>query len=556
MLEPGESYDEVYGKFRWQVPARFNMGVACCDRHAARDPSAPGLLFVEDSGALRTYSFGELRSLSNRLANALSGLGLARGERVGILLAQSPETAIAHLACYKSALVAVPLFALFGADALEYRLGNSGARAVVTDGAGLEKLLSIRAELPELAHILVVRDGADGSALPEGCHDFHALLARASDAFEPIDTAAEDPALIIYTSGTTGPPKGALHAQRTLLGHLPGCEFYYEFLPRPRDLFWTPADWAWIGGLLDVLLPAWYHGIPVLACRMRKFDPEQAYGLIATHRVRNLFLPPTALKLMRQVERPRARWRTDIRSVFSGGESMGEELLAWGQDALGVTVNEGYGQTECNLVLGNCAKIMPVRAGSMGRAVPGHVVEIVDEAGNVQKPGAAGIVAIRSPDPVMLLEYWRNPGATRAKFAAGWLLTGDVAVKDEDGYFWFRGRADDIITSAGYRIGPSEIEDCLLKHPKVALAAAIGVPDDLRTEIVKAFIVLRPGTLPSDDLAREIQGFVKTRLAAHEYPREIEFAPTLPMTATGKIMRRELRAAEVAKLAAAKAEGA
>jgi acetyl-CoA synthetase len=284
---------------------------------------------------------------------------------------------------------------------------------------------------------------------------------------------------------------------------------------------------------------------------MRKFDPEFAYELIATHRVRNLFLPPTALKLMRQVEQPRARWRYEVRSVFSGGESMGEELLAWGRDALGVTVNEGYGQTECNLVLGNCAAIMPVRAGSMGRAVPGHKVEIVDETGRVLPTGEPGIVAIRRPDPVMLLEYWQNPEATQAKFAEDWLLTGDVAVKDDDGYFWFRGRADDIITSAGYRIGPSEIEDCLLKHPKVALAAAIGVPDELRTEIVKAILVLRPGASPSAELAREIQDFVKERLAAHEYPRLIEFVESLPMTATGKIMRRELRAAEVEKISRA-----
>jgi acetyl-CoA synthetase len=254
------------------------------------------------------------------------------------------------------------------------------------------------------------------------------------------------------------------------------------------------------------------------------------------------------LKLMRQVPEPRARWSYHIRSVFSGGESMGEELLAWGRQALGVTVNEGYGQTECNLVVGNCAPVMQVRAGSMGRAVPGHQVEIVDEKGQVLPVGSSGIVGIKRPDPVMLLEYWRNPEATAAKFAGDWLLTGDVAVKDADGYFWFQGRADDIITSSGYRIGPSEIEDCLLKHPKVALAAAVGVPDPMRSEIVKAFIVLRPGAAPSDDLAREIQDFVKTRLAAHEYPRLVEFVGALPMTATGKIMRRELRALEVAKM--------
>lgn len=545
MLEPGQTYEEIYRRFRWRVPARFNMGVACCDRHAAEDGGRAALLFLAEDGKVTRYSFADIRALSNRLANALLAHGIKRKDRVGVLLPQSPETAIAHIAAYKAGMIAVPLFALFGEDALEYRLGDSGARALITDEVGLAKLATIRARLPELALVLVTRGAASRATLPAAAVDLWRALERASDRFEPVDCRADDPALIIYTSGTTGPPKGALHAHRTLLGHLAGVEFYHEFLPRPGDLFWTPADWAWIGGLLDVLLPAWFHAIPVVACRMRKFDPELAYHLIADHAVRNLFLPPTALKLMRQVPAPRARFAYRIRSIFTGGESMGEELLAWGREALGVTINEGYGQTECNLVLGNCGAVMPVRAGSMGRPVPGHIVEVVDEKGEGLPPGTAGIVGVRRPDPVMLLEYWRNPEATRAKYAGEWLLTGDVAIKDDDGYFWFQGRADDIITSAGYRIGPSEIEDCLLKHPAVAMAAAIGVPDPLRTEIVKAFIVLSPGHRPSAELARAIQDFVKTRLAAHEYPRLVEFTDSLPLTATGKIMRRELRAREV-----------
>lgn len=553
MLELGKTYDEVYGRFRWQVPARFNIGVACCDRHASADGGATALLFLEENGRLTRYSFTDIRALSNRLANTLVAHHVKRGDRVGILLPQSPETATAHIACYKVGFIAVPLFTLFGEDALEYRLANSGARVVMTDGANLPKIAAMRDRLPELKLVIVARGEASATPLPKSTIDFWRALGQASDRFAPVDTAADDPALIIYTSGTTGPPKGALHAQRVLLGHLPGVEFYHEFLPQPGDLFWTPADWAWIGGLLDVLLPAWFHGLPVLACRKRKFDPEFAYHLIGEHSVRNLFLPPTALKLMRQVPEPRARWSYDIRSIFTGGEAMGEELLAWGREMLGVTINEGYGQTECNLVLGNCAAIMPVHAGSMGRPVPGHVVEIIDEAGNPVPPGKTGIVGVRCPDPVMLLKYWHDPEATRAKYVGDWLLTGDVAVKDGDGYFWFQGRADDIITSAGYRIGPSEIEDCLLKHPAVAMAAAVGVPNPLRTEIVKVFIVPAPGRAPSDTLAQEIQEFVKTRLAAHEYPRLVEFVESLPMTATGKIMRRELRAREIEKQKAAKA---
>lgn len=553
MLERGKTYEEVYGRFRWRVPARFNMGVACCDRHAEEDGGRTALIFLDEAGKLARYSFADVRALSNRLANALAAHGVGRGDRVGILLPQSPETAIAHIAAYKAGMIAVPLFALFGEDALEYRLADSGAKALITDQAGLAKLAAVRPRLPDLALVLVARGTATRAPPPDGALDFWRALEQASDKFAPLDSPADDPALIIYTSGTTGPPKGALHAQRTLLGHLAGVEFYHEFLPQPGDLFWTPADWAWIGGLLDVLLPAWFHAIPVVACRMRKFDPELAYRIIADHAVRNLFLPPTALKLMRQVPAPQTRYAYRIRSIFTGGESMGEELLAWGREALGVTINEGYGQTECNLVLGNCGAVMPVHAGSMGRPVPGHVVEIVDERGALSPPGTAGIVGVKRPDPVMLLEYWRNPEATRAKYAGDWLLTGDVAVKDKDGYFWFQGRADDIITSAGYRIGPSEIEDCLLRHPAVAMAAAIGVPDPLRTEIVKVFIVPAPGHLPSAELAREIQDFVKRRLAAHEYPRLVEFTKTLPLTATGKIMRRELRAREIEKQKAAKA---
>jgi acetyl-CoA synthetase len=546
MLERAPSYEEVYRSFEWSLPERFNMGVACCDRHAAKEGGRTALLFVDERGRLRRYSFLEIRALSNRLANRLRAQGLAAGDRVAILLAQSAEAAIAHIAAYKAGLVAVPLFTLFGEDALAYRLADSGARAVVADAASASKIAALRNRLPELKLVILVREGPVAGALPKGVIDFWRGIEDASDRFVPVATGADDPALLIYTSGTAGPPKGALHAHRVLLGHLPGVEFCHEFLPQPDDLFWTPADWAWIGGLLDVLLPAWYHGLPVLACRMRKFDPERAFALIADYNIRNLFLPPTALKLMRQVPDPRARWSYDIRSIFTGGESMGEELLGWGREALGVIINEGYGQTECNLVLGNCAAIMPVRAGSMGRPVPGHRVEIIDEAGRALAAGKPGMIGVRRPDPVMMLEYWRDPMATRAKFAGDWLLTGDIATRDKEGYFWFQGRADDVITSAGYRIGPSEIEDCLLKHPAVAMAAVIGVPDALRTEIVKAYVVPAPGHPPSAALAAEIQAFVKTRVAAHAYPREIAFIESLPLTATGKVMRRELRARETA----------
>jgi acetyl-CoA synthetase len=374
--------------------------------------------------------------------------------------------------------------------------------------------------------------------------DFWEALEKASTEFTPVKTRSDDPALLAYTSGTTGPPKGALHPHRMLLGHIPGVEFPHNFFPKEDDLFWTPADWAWLGGLTDVLLPSWYHGIPVVAYRAKKFDPEFAFYLMAKHGIRNSFIPPTALKLMRQVQDPGGRHKYQLRTVASGGETLGKELLEWGKTTFGVTINEFYGQTEVNLVVGNCAEIMEIRPGSMGKAIPGHVVEIVDENGNVLPTGETGNVGIKHPDPVMFLEYWKNPDATREKYVGDWYLSGDMAQKDEDGYFWFVGREDDLITSAGYRIGPGEIEDCLIKHPAVALAAVIGSPDDVRGTIVKAFIVLKPEADAHERLKDEIQDFIRKRLAAHEYPREIEFVSELPMTATGKIIRKKLREIE------------
>ncbi|MFM7345189.1 MAG: acyl-CoA synthetase [Tagaea sp.] len=538
MLPPAHDYAELIAKFRWDVPARFNIGVDVCDR---QEPAKPALVFEDEAGGVRTIKFGELQDLTNRFANALAGLGLRRGDRVGVLLQQSPETAIAHISCYKSGLIAVPLFVLFGEDALEYRLGDCGASCVVTDLAQLPKILAIQPRLPDLKTVIVVEGrGADGTL------DFQALINRASADFTPVDTAADDPALIIYTSGTTGNPKGALHAHRVLLGHLPGVEMPQDLFPQPGDLFWTPADWAWIGGLLDVLLPSLHHGVPVLAKRMRKFEPDAAYALMARHKVRNVFFPPTALKLMRGSPVPAAHG-AKLRSIGSGGETLGEELLDWGRSTFGVTINEFYGQTECNLVVANCAPLYPVRAGFMGRAAAGHRVAVIDEDGNELPDGETGEIAVRRPDPVMFLGYWNNERATREKFAGDWLKTGDRGKRDAEGYFKYVGRADDVITSAGYRIGPAEIEDCLLRHPAVAMAAVIGVPDPVRTEAIKAFVVPKPGVSPGPDLIKDLQGHVRTRLAAHEYPREVEFVPDLPMTATGKIVRRELKRREAEK---------
>jgi acetyl-CoA synthetase len=346
---------------------------------------------------------------------------------------------------------------------------------------------------------------------------------------------------MIYTSGTTGSPKGALHGHRVLLGHLPGVQMPHEFLPQPGDRLWTPADWAWAGGLLNVLLPGLHFGVPVVARRFEKFDGEAGLALVERLAIRNIFLPPTALRMLRGVPDIARRFRLDLRSVGSGGEALGSETFAWGREALGVAINEFYGQTECNLVLASSTALGVSRAGFIGKAVPGHSVAVIREDGSECAPEEEGQIAIRRPDPVMFLGYWNNEAATRAKFIGDWMTTGDQGAMDGEGYVRFVGRDDDVITSAGYRIGPGEIEDCLIRHEAVALAAVVGKPDALRTEIVKAFIVLKPGFAATPELAAQIQSFVRTRLSAHEYPREIAFREELPMTTTGKIIRRLLR---------------
>lgn len=534
MIPRGLPYDEATRAFRWPRPERFNIGRAVCERHP-RDALA---LIVENADAsVRHWTFGQLLDGSSRLANALAAHGIGPGDRVAVLLSQSAELTLCHLAGYRMGAIVLPLFTLFGEEALEFRLVDAGASALITDMGQLAKVLAVRERLPHLKTIIAIGAGADGRDLL----DWDRLLERASDRFDTLDTRAEDPALLIYTSGTTGQPKGALHAHRMLLGAIPAVEQWLGHWPHGNEVMWTPAEWAWIAGLYDALFPAWFYGTPVLAHRFAKFDPERAFAMLAKHKVGVSFIPPTALKMMRQVGSPRRRWDYALRAICTGGEAMGEELLAWGRETFGATISEGYGQTEMNLMLLNSPDWFEVRPGSCGRPCPGRKVAIVDAQGRVLAPGAEGQIAGWRHDPIVMLGYWRNPEATARKYAGDWLLTGDLGRIDRDGYVFFKSRDDDVITSGGYRIGPGEIEECLMKHPAVAMVGVVGVPDALRTEIVKAFVQLRPEIAATDALKAELAGYVKTRLAAHEYPREVEFVAELPLTTTGKILRRELR---------------
>jgi acetyl-CoA synthetase len=533
------SFEQLRRDFRWRIPEHYNIGVDVCDKHRDRFHK-PALLLDDADGRSYSVTFGELKERSDRFANALRGLGVARGDRVAIILPQREETVIAHIAVYKLGAVALPLSILFGPDAVEYRLSDSGTKVAIGMSSHMDMLNDIWPRLPALETIILC-DSDSGAA----GRSFRALLASASERFEPVRTRSDEAAMLIYTSGTTGPPKGALNGHRCLLGNLPGFELSQNFYPREQDLMWTPADWAWTGGLLDALLPALHYGVPVLGHVGGRFDPEQACRLMGRYGVRNAFIPPTAMKMLMQVESPKQKHGLQLRSIMSAGEQVGTQVVAWARDELGVGVNEMFGQTEFNYLVGNCTQVMAVRPGSMGKPYPGHNVEPVDPSGTPMADGEVGELAARRDDPVFFLGYWGREKATREKFMGAYWGTGDLGYRDADGYLWFVGRKDDVISSAGHRIGPGEIEDCLIKHEAVAQAAVVGSPDPLRGEIVKAFIILAEGQAPSEALAQNIQQNVKQRLAAHEYPREIEFVDSLPMTTTGKVRRIALREREI-----------
>ncbi|MEO8755881.1 MAG: AMP-binding protein [Casimicrobiaceae bacterium] len=537
----------MHAAHRWDVPADFNIAMACCGRWAA-DRTRFAMYWEDESGATSAHTFWDLQREANRLSNVLAGLGVTRGDKVALILPQRRETAVAHIAVYQMGAVAVPLSFLFGPEALEYRLANSAAKVALVDAQSAPNLAPIRGKLAGLTHVL----GAAG-ALGADLLDYATAVDAASPYFAAVATRADDPAIIVYTSGTTGPPKGALLAHRGLLGNLEGFVHSHDGFPQPGDVFWSPADWAWTGGLMDALLPTLYFGQPILGYRGR-FDPERALRLMEKYQVRNAFLFPTALKLMMKAfPRPRETFDVNLRSIMSAGEAVGTTVFAWTQEALGVTVNEMFGQTEMNYIVGNSHALWPAKPGSMGRPYPGHRVAVIDADGMEVPRGEPGDVAINrlapdgSPDPVFFLEYLNNAQATRDKFTGDWCRTGDVATMDADGYLWYQGRADDMFKVAGYRVGPSEIENCIVRHPAVVNAAVIPVPDETRGNIVKAFVVLAPGHVASAALVDDIQQHVRKFLAPYEYPKEIEFIDALPMTTTGKVQRKVLREREAAR---------
>lgn len=558
-MKPADRYDEIHGGLHWQVPARLNIAELCCARWARDTPHAVAIRHEAEDGRQTACSYAELQRDAEWLSATLLRWGVRRGDRVAIVMPQRVETAVAHMAVYRLGAVAMPLSMLFGPDALEYRLNHSAAVAAIVDESAVNNLLAARPACPGLRLVIAV-----GAAAGQGDLDWHDALAGAGAPPPAVDTRADEAAVLIYTSGTTGPPKGALIPHRALVGNLTGFVCSQNWYPQADAVFWSPADWAWTGGLMDALLPVLYFGRPIVAYQGR-FAPEKALELLERHAVTHSFLFPTALKaMMKAVPDPRSTYRLRLRAVMSAGEAVGDAVFAYGRDKLGVTINEMFGQTEINYIVGNCGRSLdgdgreaagwPVRPGSMGRPYPGHRVAVIDDEGRECPRGTAGDVAVHRrdihghPDPVFFLGYWKNDAATRAKYtgdpADSWCRTGDMAVMDAEGYLWYQGRSDDMFKAAGYRIGPSEIENCLVKHPAVANAAVVPKPDAERGAVVKAYVVLAPGHAGDAALVQALQRHVRGQLAPYEYPKEIEFIEALPMTTTGKVQRRVLRLQE------------
>ncbi len=549
-----EQYVALYQAFRWKVPKRFNIATVCSDRWARTNSTA--IIEERDGLAARSFSFRELDRAANRCANGLIAAGIQKGDRVAIILPQRFETAVIHMACYKMGAIAMPMSVLFGPEALEFRFNDSGTKLAFADAQYIENVRAVRPLCHTLNTVIVLNAPRVEYKTHLDETAWAPWWAKGNDSFATVRTLASDPCDLIYTSGTTGPPKGALIPHSAMIGNLTGFVASQNWFPKPRDVFWSPADWAWTGGLMDALLPSLYFGKPIVAYRGR-FGAEKALDILSKHNVTNSFLFPTALKMiMKAVPEPLSAFNLSLRALMSAGESVGETLFNWCDQALGVAPNEMFGQTELNYVVGNSVEQWPAQPGSIGRAYPGHRVAVIDDNGIEVPSGQIGEIAVNRfdmhgvADPVFFIGYWNNHEATARKFTGDWCRTGDLATQDELGNLWYAGRADDMFKAAGYRIGPSEIENCLVKHEAVANAAVVPKPDAERGAIVKAYVVLTPGATALEgfneaDLVEQLKAHVKDKLAPYEYPKEIEFVSELPMTTTGKVQRRILRDQEI-----------
>lgn len=533
------NYEALVKSFEWNVPSRMNIASEVFDRWSA-DRGRIALYVERADGGRDVWSYWELACLSKRYANFLRSLGVDRGDRVALVMEQGVELAALHLAIYSLGAIALPMSHLYGPETFMHILTDSQAKAIVVSRGPAQKIRPIRSDLPNLK-IFVVNDVAQEGEISL------ADAAGQSPEFEPIDVDADEPALLVYTSGSSGHPKGALHGHRILEGYLLTFRLFFNIQFDESTVFYTPSDWAWVGGLLDILLPALVLGHPVVADEQR-FSAERAFEVIERNGVTHAFFAPTALKMMAQVPHPRNTFRLDLRVIASGGESVADELHAWAERDLGAVINEFYGLTEVNHVIGGCEALGTGRPGWMGLPYPGRTTSVLNDEGIEVAVGEVGEIGVRPGDPTQMLEYWGKPEATASRVRHGWIMTGDQAVRDEEGYIKYLGRDDDMVSSAGYRIGPAEVEECLLRHPAISEVGIIPVPDATRGQIVMAVIVLAEGYEASDQLTRDFQQLVKNQLAAYKYPRVIEYLQEMPKTTTGKI-NRKLLAAEYADIA-------
>lgn len=532
----GASYEEARANFAWDLPDDYNAARDCVRKHAA-DAAA---LFQEfPDGRRETLTFGDLDDRSDRLANALSTLGLEPGDRVAVALGQRPETAITHLACWKAGLVSVPLSVLFGESAFRYRLRDSGARVLVVDANVADVAATVRDDCPRLDRVLTVGDTDADSAsdsLESVCRD-------EPTGFEIVDSGPSDPAIVVYTSGTTGSPKGVEHSQGVWASYCSAFRMYFEHVEaRPeRSVYWTPSDWAWVGGLGTVLFPAWHYGRPVVARPMRTFDAATAYAVMETYDVTHASIPPTALRMLSNAETSPSSFDLSLDVVVSGSEPLTDDAVEWVDRAFdSVVLNEGYGQTETGNTVSNCRAWFELRPGSMGKPVPGYDVAVVDrETRERLPPDTLGEIAVRRDgNPGVFEGYF---GGTDAETDGEWHFTGDLARRDESGYFWFVGRTDDLILTSGYRVAPRDVERALLGHDAVADAGVVGAPDDRRGERIAAFVTLREDREPSDALREDLRDRVREEFAKYAYPHDLTFVERLPTTRTGKTDTGRLR---------------
>jgi acetyl-CoA synthetase len=526
---PG-TYEEMTSAFDWEVPASYNLAADVLDKH---EPERPAMRFVSDDGRDERWTFGDIRRLTDRTANAFRGLGVRRGDRVTVMAPASPEIAAAFLATYKCEAILLSMSVLYGDEAIVYRLNDSQAKVLVTSAAHRDRVAALLDQAPTVEHLVVV----GGS----GRESFEELTKAASDQFETPATDPETPAQLYYTSGTTGLAKGILHAHRYLLGHE---EFQFCHDVQAGELFHSTGEWAWIAGIVPGILGPWRFGVETLVHgRKGGFDPGKALRLIADHGVGNLFTTPTAIRAMMGVEEAKGLG-FGLRLACSAGEPLNPEAIAWWNRTVGCPVLDYYGLSESYPLCGNYPTV-EVRPGSMGLPLPGWEVALLDEDEQPVPQGQAGEICLRArSNPHYPLGYWNRPEDSEEVFGGEWFHTKDTALRDPDGYVWYQGRADDVIISAGYRIGPFEVESTLLEHPAVAESAVVASRDQQRGHVVKAFVRLTPGNEPGDELAAELQRHVRERLSAYAYPRKVEFVDDLPKTLTGKIRRSELRKLE------------